>query len=812
MVDINCPNCDALNSAEAASCWMCRALLKPEGEESSFGEDTPDWLSDLRGEPDRTGEPWEFESETPSEESPALDADVPDWLSRVRRRNQMGDETSPSEDIWSEEPQEASKREIPDWLLGVNGETDKESSALGSEWDSQHTQPTGEQPDHQSPGIPEPDEEDWFSSLTTDNEQSAPAASAFTFSDFSNEGEQTPEMSEGEPSPIDGEASVFEVPADDLPDWLSGDLTVSEKSSMLEQVPDDETLPDWLFKNDDLPPSVLLAGEDGSLPFNIVESRTEEELFSIEVEGQESHTDWFSELTSETNTVTANDGPTNNAQNEEATQEISVHESVQERSEEQVIDASGLFINNESAVVETQEGVSPFNAEELPDWLAEETFDFQPAESEEPIRAFILEEGEEIVEEEISQTLSAPNPFGEEGVPEWLNSDETIDMEPDESSDSQSGNIAPAHLPSWLEAMRPVEAVAPDSAHTMQDKHIEKAGPLAGLEGVLPTENSALAYNKPPVYSVRLKLTDKQRASAVMLDEVLTETRKPKEVRRETSSASQQLLRLLVAFVLIAAVLLGGLFADEPVDEFSSFDILSFNNQIEDIPNNAPVLLAVEYDPAYSGEMRMVGEGVMQRLLSKGARLAIISTMPTGPVLAEDMLASASGGTIPAERVVNLGYLAGGVISLQEFALQPQQAVRYGMDWMRTGQQAWGHPALDRVQQVEDFALVLVMTDSGDTGRLWVEQVQPFLGDTSLLMITTAQAAPIMQPYVASGQMDGMMSGVSGAMAYGRLTQNLTSVESSWNAYRAGLLVAVALIILGIVIQAILSLISRRKA
>jgi hypothetical protein len=142
--------------------------------------------------------------------------------------------------------------------------------------------------------------------------------------------------------------------------------------------------------------------------------------------------------------------------------------------------------------------------------------------------------------------------------------------------------------------------------------------------------------------------------------------------------------------------------------------------------------------------------------------VVLVSTSLAGPVLGEELImTSNTGGNVLTDRVTNLGFLAGGIISLKEFSLAPQAAARYGMDWVKTGQNAWQHPALEGIQHITDFSLVLVLTDSGDTGRMWIEQVQPSLGDVPMMMITTAQSAPILSPYLAGGQIDGLISGLA---------------------------------------------------
>ncbi len=58
------------------------------------------------------------------------------------------------------------------------------------------------------------------------------------------------------------------------------------------------------------------------------------------------------------------------------------------------------------------------------------------------------------------------------------------------------------------------------------------------------------------------------------------------------------------------------------------------------------------------------------------------------------------------------------------------------------------------------------------SGRIWVEQLQSqkqidtTLAKKPLLVVASAQAGPLLQPYVVSGQVTGMISGISDAAEF----------------------------------------------
>jgi hypothetical protein len=236
---------------------------------------------------------------------------------------------------------------------------------------------------------------------------------------------------------------------------------------------------------------------------------------------------------------------------------------------------------------------------------------------------------------------------------------------------------------------------------------------------------------------------------------------------------------------------------------------------VERLPTDAAVLLAFDYEPGLSGEMRYAANSVIEHLMVKNARLAIVSTVPTGPVLAEDLLAEVHNRRPDyslADRTVNLGYLPGGTTSLLEFAQNPRSAAPSAIDTPLTGTLAWDYPAVAGLGGLNDFALVIVITDSPETGRTWVEQVQPMLGSVPLAMVTSAQAGPMLQPYYASGQIQGMAVGLQGGALYEQKSGRVNLANRFWGSYQTGMLAGVLLLIIGGIISGVLGLSNRKPA
>jgi hypothetical protein len=313
---------------------------------------------------------------------------------------------------------------------------------------------------------------------------------------------------------------------------------------------------------------------------------------------------------------------------------------------------------------------------------------------------------------------------------------------------------------------------------------------------------------KPPAYSSKLQIADGQRRYAASLEKLVAGEADPRAVDAKHFS-SNRLWRWLIALLLLLAVGLpfAGGTQIAPVTLLSSSDQGASFKIIDGLPQNIPVLMAFDYDPALSGELEAVAAPLVDHLLSKGTPLALTSTSPTGPALAEHFLQTAPlvrehqnpGGV----QVVNLGYLAGGPAGMLYLANALTDAIPVSVD----GNSAWTTGPLQGIQSLSNFAAVIILTDNADNGRNWIEQAGSRLGNTPMLMIISAQAEPMIQPYFDSGQLKGLISGMADATIYEQAFNRPGLASHYWNSFSVGMLVAELLIAAG----AILSVVSNRR-
>ena len=96
---------------------------------------------------------------------------------------------------------------------------------------------------------------------------------------------------------------------------------------------------------------------------------------------------------------------------------------------------------------------------------------------------------------------------------------------------------------------------------------------------------------------------------------------------------------------------------------------------------------------------------------------------------------------------------------------------------------AWESSYLSSIDSINDFDLILLISDNSDSAKLWVEQVNLLAPEVGLLLISTTQSIPLMQPYVKSNQIDGMVGGLSGGLAFNLLANADTSEISRYSSF-----------------------------
>ena len=446
---------------------------------------------------------------------------------------------------------------------------------------------------------------------------------------------------------------------------------------------------------------------------------------------------------------------------------------------------------------------APEPSEELPIWLKEAGSAPEPKGDVLPHVPALIREPEEA-------------PAGKEpelGLPDWLGEIESLEEPIEEElvgpAAGPGPDLAPATLPSWLEAMRPVDTFRSVlEIEAEEDQSVESVGPLAGLRGVLLAEPVVAMPRTSTVGSMQLDITERQYAQAELLHKMVEEEQRevPDVPRRKVRP---ELFRWGIAALVLLAVALP-VFAGAPtfaVPRLAPQELAPLRDLVNQLPVDRPALLVFDYEPGYSGELEAVSGPFLDHVMNRGLPLATMSTRPTGSPLAVTVVNSYAGryGYSSGQTLVHLGYLSGGPTAVQLFAISPRSAILKGFG-LPVGMPAdvWDTPLLQSVRNLSDFSMVAVITGGTESARVWAEQAGSRMGTTPLVMVLSAGAEPLVRPYFEAKEqfpgerrVDGILSGLPAAVSYELQNTRPGVALERWNPFGSGMLAAELILLAG---------------
>jgi hypothetical protein len=694
-----------------------------------------------------------------------LDSDADERTEEAFDASAIRDRLSPAE--------ESEEEQLPDWLGRIRAEADAERE---------------EQPVEDVPEAEE-DQPDWLGRLREVD---------------MSEGEGPPEgevpdwVTELGEESIEPEAPVEEEPGEgdeeEVPDWLQ---RIREREAQEpEPTPEaEEVEEDWLQRlrtEDQAPPGIEEIEEPPEEPMVPPAPEEAEELDAGRLEelfGESDSAEWRAlDLAS-----------------------------IMEEAEELVPEATGEPSPDLEEPSWTSEAEAP---EELFEALGEEGFeDEAPSEIEEirmgaeppeperegdlpHVQALIIDEEEAEADVDSSELdLDAID------LPDWLTDLEGGREAPKPPEPGREPDLAPATLPAWLEAMRPIETFRSSvEIESAEEQIVESAGPLAGLRGVLVAEPVVAMPRTGGVGTARLEVTERQYAQSELLHRMVEEDARERFAAEETRPGLPLLRWLISAFLVLAVavpVLFPGFAGGFDLPSLVPQDLAPLVTKVERVPPDRPVLVVFDYNPGFSGELDAVAGALMRHVLGRGLRVASVSTLPTGPPLAENLLSRYGANGV---NYMHLGYLSGGPTAVQVFAAAPREAIPRGfLPPEEAGQEirsGWEHPMLQSVGRLADFGMVVVITAGTENARTWAEQATPWMGDTPLVMVLSAGAEPLVRPYYEAldPQVDGILTGIPAAVAYEQLNAAPGDAQSRWDAFGMGMFAATLLLLAGSVV------------
>ncbi|HET7375069.1 MAG TPA: hypothetical protein VFK30_00085, partial [Anaerolineae bacterium] len=409
-------------------------------------------------------------------------------------------------------------------------------------------------------------------------------------------------------------------------------------------------------------------------------------------------------------------------------------------------------------VEEPAEALPPAEpATELPDWLST----LQPAAKIEPAITPIepakpagefepaMRAAKPGSRAQIKPAIELPAESREEpeaaaDMPDWLQALRN------EAPAAAVSNLAQGDIPDWLQALRPADEGL--SEFEEESHEAEPEGVLAGIAHTLPAVPLISEVHGLPT-NLKVETSAQDLAHASMLQELLAGgAAAPKPAMIVPGANAGARLRRRVGQVVVAAVILLavsvpawvnlnqalGINLLPRVETLPSDSLLrSASNTIDQLPEGASALVIFDYDPTQAGEMNPIADVMVRHLIRQGVNIKTASLNPLGSSLARGVWLRAGGLITDSASFKDLGYVAGQSIGVQQLLANNSSS-----------------------------KVVIDLAASSDSVRWWVEQITTLNSPAPLVVGLSASAAPLVLPYIRSGQVKGMVTGMVGALIY----------------------------------------------
>jgi len=285
---------------------------------------------------------------------------------------------------------------------------------------------------------------------------------------------------------------------------------------------------------------------------------------------------------------------------------------------------------------------------------------------------------------------------------------------------------------------------------------------------------------------LELSISSEEQAQADQLAVTIVDERASRPVRQPDRAPLNWLVRLVLGVLLIVGlsfslITSGSTALPQGLLQPQNEALLYWARKV---PSDASLLIVFDYAAGYASELSLVARPVLNAAIQDGSSIAIVSSTPSGSLLAGKLFNELDAGG--ALDVMDLGYFP--VASYGAYGM----AIRGNLESLSIDLPEVGKPLPS-----EGFDGVLILSDSYEGAQTWIEQLSSLMPEIPLNLVVTAQAGPMLLPYWESGQVNGMVSGLSEAAGVERALSDGESVATRWRSYQTGLLILIAVLVIG---------------
>jgi len=261
----------------------------------------------------------------------------------------------------------------------------------------------------------------------------------------------------------------------------------------------------------------------------------------------------------------------------------------------------------------------------------------------------------------------------------------------------------------------------------------------------------------------------------------------------------RRLIGRRVVFLFVGVALLLPFFMQFPMPIQISPEVQAIYDKLETLESGAKILCAFDYDPPSAPELQPMADAFVKYAFDRDLKIIIMGLWPQGPQQANQAIEAAFEER-PEWReqkkygvdYVNLGFQAGNEFVILRMG-QSFKAM-FPLDLYNTPYDSI--PMLKNVSNYSNIDMGMNFS-AGKPGTVEWVQLAVDRYDLPMAAGNTAVQAPMAYPYLNSGQLIGLLGGMSGGAEFENLTGKLGKANTYILSQSFAHLVVIAFIIIG---------------
>lgn len=336
---------------------------------------------------------------------------------------------------------------------------------------------------------------------------------------------------------------------------------------------------------------------------------------------------------------------------------------------------------------------------------------------------------------------------------------------------------------------RPLEGLS-DRLLTLRDRGLEL--PIEQEHAALPEAETVLSNISGTLAPIAMETapdaalvqaftpTERQHIHAGLLREIVGSSVLTDTVEGEVAipTVRRRRVRIRLERFLITAILLGvmalpffdvGLMGDLPPAKFAAGSPQeAFFKQVDLLQPGEWVLVAAEYGPTGAAELDSAAAAVIRHVLARRAHPVVVGGNPAGLLhvyhVIQDIAAQNAYHTdLVRNDDYTIGrYLVGDALGLRQWTRSLGENSPLARD-------LWGEETGLQIDTLDDFSLIIIISESAERLRAWAEQVAPET-TAPVLLVTGYGGEPLSAPYISmGGDTAGILVGYADGQTYHHL-------------------------------------------